>query len=125
MILAAPALEIKLYVPLAIPGLRILLKMRKERKTFIKSYVKAGMLTHDREQARRYEQDSLIAGAIAANVLVDLHDASVRLIDDAGAITSGNAMRGTKSHPASGLVESCPTAKQPMRCGKASPLFST
>ncbi len=61
MILAAPALEIKLYVPLAIPGLRLLLKMRKDRKTFIKSYVKARMLTHDREQARRYEQDSLIA----------------------------------------------------------------
>ena len=86
MILVAPALEIKLYVPLAIPGLRIFLKMRKDRKTFIKSYVKAKMLTHDREQARRYEQDSLIARAIAANVLVDLHDTSARLIDDAGAI---------------------------------------
>ena len=86
MILVAPALEIKLYVPLAIPGLRIFLKMRMDRKTFIKSYVKAKMLTHDREQARRYEQDSLIARAIAANVLVDLHDTSARLIDDAGAI---------------------------------------
>ncbi len=86
MILVAPALEIKLYVPLAIPGLRILLKMRKDRKTFIKSYVKGGMLTHDREQARRYAQDSLIARAIAANVLVDLHDTSARLIDDAGAV---------------------------------------
>ncbi len=44
------------------------------------------MLTHDREQARRYDEDSLIARAIAANVLVDLHDTSARLIDDAGAI---------------------------------------
>jgi alpha-beta hydrolase superfamily lysophospholipase/SAM-dependent methyltransferase len=86
MILAAPALEIKLYVPMAIPGLRLLLKVRKERKTFIKSYVKAKMLTHDPEQARRYDGDSLIARAIAANVLVDLHDTSARLIDDAGAI---------------------------------------
>jgi alpha-beta hydrolase superfamily lysophospholipase/SAM-dependent methyltransferase len=86
MILAAPALEIKLYVPLAIPGLRLLLKMRKNRKTFIKSYVKAGMLTHDRRQARRYEEDSLISREIAANVLVDLHDTAARLIDDAGAI---------------------------------------
>ncbi len=59
MVLAAPALAIKLYVPLAIPGLRLLLKMRKDRKTFIKSYVKARMLTHDREQARRYDEDSL------------------------------------------------------------------
>ncbi len=86
MILVAPALKIKLYVPLAIPGLRILLKLRKDRKTFIQSYVKARMLTHDREQARRYDEDALIARAIAANVLVDLHDASTRLIDDAGAI---------------------------------------
>ena len=44
------------------------------------------MLTHDREQARRYDEDSLIAREIAANVLVDLHDTSARLIDDAGAI---------------------------------------
>jgi alpha-beta hydrolase superfamily lysophospholipase len=86
MVLAAPALKIKLYVPLAIPGLRLLLKFRKGRKTFIKSYVKARMLTHDREQARRYQEDSLIAPAIAANVLVDLHDTSARLIEDAAAI---------------------------------------
>ena len=86
MVLAAPALAIKLYVPLAIPGLRLLLKIRKDRKTFIKSYVKSKMLTHDRQQARRYDEDSLIAREIAANVLVDLHDTSARLIDDAGAI---------------------------------------
>jgi len=86
MVLAAPALRIKLYVPLAIPGLRLLLKLRKDRKTFIKSYVKARMLTHDRQQARRYDEDSLIARAIAANVLVDLHDTSSRLVEDAGAI---------------------------------------
>ncbi|MGA2255828.1 MAG: bifunctional alpha/beta hydrolase/class I SAM-dependent methyltransferase, partial [Thermoguttaceae bacterium] len=86
MILAVPALEIKLYVPLAIPGLRLLLKMRKGRKTFIKSYVKSTMLTHDRQQAQRYDDDSLIAREIAANVLVDLYDTSARLIDDAGAI---------------------------------------
>jgi alpha-beta hydrolase superfamily lysophospholipase/SAM-dependent methyltransferase len=86
MVLAAPALAIKLYVPLAIPGLRLLLKIRKDRKTFIKSYVKAKMLTHDKEQAQRYQEDSLIARAIAANVLVDLHETSARLIEDAGAI---------------------------------------
>ncbi len=86
MILAAPAFKIKLYVPLATSGLRLLLKLRKNRKTFIKSYVKSKMLTHDPEQARRYDEDSLIARAIAANVLVDLRDTSARLIDDAGAI---------------------------------------
>ncbi len=86
MVLAAPALAIKLYVPAAIPGLRLLLRMRPGRKTFIKSYVKATMLTHDPEQARRYNEDSLIAREIAANVLVDLHDTAARLIDDAAAI---------------------------------------
>ena len=86
MVLAAPALAIKLYIPLAIPGLRLALKLRGNRKTFIKSYVKSKMLTHDREQGRRYDHDSLIAKSIAANVLVDLHDTSRRLIDDAGAI---------------------------------------
>jgi SAM-dependent methyltransferase len=86
MVLAAPALKIKLYVPLAIPGLRTLLKLRGGRKTFIKSYVKSKMLTHDREQARSYDEDALIARSIAANVLVDLHDTSQRLIADAGAI---------------------------------------
>lgn len=86
MVLAAPAFAIKLYVPFAIPGLRVLLKLRSNRKTFIKSYVKAKMLTHDAEQAQRYDQDSLIARSIAANVLVDLQDTSRRLIADAGAI---------------------------------------
>ncbi|HZZ71731.1 MAG TPA: bifunctional alpha/beta hydrolase/class I SAM-dependent methyltransferase [Pirellulales bacterium] len=86
MVLAAPAFEIKLYVPLAIPSLRLLLKVRGHRQTFIKSYVRPKMLTHDQEQARRYEADDLIAKSIAANVLVDLHDTSKRLIADAGAI---------------------------------------
>jgi alpha-beta hydrolase superfamily lysophospholipase len=86
MVLVAPALSIKLYVPFALPGLQLVLKARKSRKTFIKSYVKATMLTHDREQATKYEKDSLIARAIAANLLVDLHDTSQRLIDDAAAI---------------------------------------
>ena len=68
------------------PAFAWLLKLRGNRKTFIKSYVKSKMLTHDPEQGRRYDQDSLIAKSIAANVLVDLHDTSRRLIDDAGAI---------------------------------------
>ena len=86
MILAAPAFAIKLYVPLAIPALRVWTKLRKDRRTFVKSYVRPGMLTHDRQQARRYQDDALIAGAIAANLLIDVHDTSARLIDDAGAI---------------------------------------
>jgi len=86
MILAAPALRVKLYVPLAIPGLRLLNRIRGYQKSFVTSYVKSKMLTRDPEQARRYDDDPLITRSIAVNILVELHDAATRLIDDAAAI---------------------------------------
>jgi alpha-beta hydrolase superfamily lysophospholipase len=86
MILISPALRVKLYVPLAIPGLRLLQSVRGEGRSFVKSYVRSTMLTHDRVQARRYDEDSLIARSIAVNILLDLHDTSTRLLADAGAI---------------------------------------
>ncbi len=86
LVLATPALRVKLYVPFAIPGLRLLQRVKRNRKAFIKSYVKAKMLTHDAEQAARYDSDPLIARAIAVNILLGLYDASTRLISDAGAI---------------------------------------
>ncbi len=84
MVLATPALRIKLYIPFAILGLRLLNAIRS--KSFIKSYVKARMLTHDPSQARGYESDALISRSIAVNILLDVHDTATRLIDDAGAI---------------------------------------
>jgi alpha-beta hydrolase superfamily lysophospholipase len=86
MVLVTPALRVKLYVPLAIPGLRVWRKLRGDERAFVKSYVKSTMLTHDREQARRYDEDPLIARSIAVNILLDLHDTSTRLLDDAAAI---------------------------------------
>jgi esterase/lipase/SAM-dependent methyltransferase len=86
LILVTPALRVKLYVPLAIPGLRLLEWLKRGQKTFIKSYVKAQMLTHDVEQAARYDSDPLIARSIAVNILLGLHDAGTRLLADAGAI---------------------------------------
>ena len=59
MILATAAFHVKLYVPFAIPALRIF------RPQFVKSYVKSKMLTHDREQAARYDSDSFIFRQIA------------------------------------------------------------
>jgi alpha-beta hydrolase superfamily lysophospholipase len=98
MALLTPALRVRLYVPLAIPGLRLLQKLRGQRGAFIKSYVKSSMLTHDVAEQQRYDADPLIARSIAVNVLLDLHDASTRLLDDAGAIrtpalvlTAGNS----------------------------------
>jgi len=85
LVLATPAFRVKLYVPLAIPGLRLMRWMRG--KCFIRSYVKAKMLTHDAAQADNYQNDPLIERAIAVNILLDLHDTSTRIIADAGAIT--------------------------------------
>ena len=58
-------------------------------KSFIKSYVKARMLTHDPEQAARYEGDPLISRSIATNVLLDLPDLSTRLLIRIVDIASG------------------------------------
>ncbi len=84
LVVATPAFRIKLYVPFAIPGLRLLNQLTS--KSFIKSYVKPGMLTHDREQARAYAADPLISPQIATNILLGLHDTATRLVSDAGAI---------------------------------------
>lgn len=84
MVLATPALRVKLYVPFAIPFLRVWQAIQP--KAFIQSYVKAKMLTHDPEQAKQYRDDPLITRAIAVNILIDLDDTSTRIIADAGAI---------------------------------------
>ena len=84
MVLAAPAFRIKLYVPFAVSGLRLLLRARP--KATISSYVKSKMLTHDPEQSRAYDEDPTITRDISVNVLLGLHDTSTRIMDDAGAI---------------------------------------
>src|SRR5947207_5016781 len=84
MILATPAFRVRLYVPLAIPALR--LKQKFIRPGYVKSYVKAKMLTHDPAQAAQYEADPLIFRQIAVNVLIALHDTGTRWRADAGAI---------------------------------------
>jgi alpha-beta hydrolase superfamily lysophospholipase/SAM-dependent methyltransferase len=84
MILATPAFRVRLYVPLAIPSLR--LKQKYFGPGFVKSYVKAKMLTHDPVQAAAYKADPLIFRQIAVNLLIALHDAGTRLLADAGAI---------------------------------------
>jgi alpha-beta hydrolase superfamily lysophospholipase len=84
MVLASPALRVRLYVPLAIPGLRLLLKLKPV--SFITSYVKGKLLTHDAARAESYNNDALVSPRIAVNILVGLYDAATRLIEDAGAI---------------------------------------
>jgi hypothetical protein len=86
MVLVTPALRVKLYVPFAKTALRLLQSVFRKRRMFVSSYVKGHLLTHDPEQARRYDEDPLISRKIAVNVLLDLNDAAKRLIADAGAI---------------------------------------
>lgn len=86
MVLVAPALRVKLYVPLAIPALR--LKEKALGRGYVKSYVKATMLTHDAEEAQAYRADKAIFRQISVRMLLDLHDTSTRLLADAGAITA-------------------------------------
>ncbi len=84
LVLGAPAFRVKLYVPLAVPLLR--LRQSLLGPGYVKSYVKSHMLTHDPEQARLFQADGKIFRQIAVNILLDLHDVSTRLIADAGAI---------------------------------------
>jgi alpha-beta hydrolase superfamily lysophospholipase len=84
LVLGAPAFRVKLYVPLALPMLRLLLKIHP--KATVKSYVKSHLLTHDPEQQDAYDSDPLITRSIAVNILIDLFDTSRRVIEDAGAI---------------------------------------
>jgi alpha-beta hydrolase superfamily lysophospholipase/SAM-dependent methyltransferase len=86
MVLAAPGFRIRLYVPFAIPGLRLLQKLKPRAN--ISSYVKSKMLTHDPVQQQNYDDDDLITKNIAVNVLLGLHDLSTRIVADAGAITT-------------------------------------
>lgn len=90
MILATPAFRVRLYVPFAMPSLR--LKQKLIGPGFVKSYVKAKMLTHDPEQAAQYQADPLIFRQIAVNLLIALQDAGTRLIADAGAIQAPTLM---------------------------------
>lgn len=83
LILATPAFRVKLYVPFAVPMLR--LRECVLGPGYVSSYVTPGMLTSDPEQAARYKDDPLIVRPIAVNVLLDLHDTATRLLDDAGA----------------------------------------
>lgn len=86
MVLGAPAFDVKLYIPLAIPALRLRQKLLGHG--YVKSYVKSTMLTHDAQQAKLYQEDKAIFRQIAVNVLLDLYDTSKRIVADAGAIVT-------------------------------------
>ncbi len=85
MVLASPAFKIKLYVPFARAGLKLLRALRGH--FFVNSYVKAKFLTHDPARIASYERDPLIARPISVGVLLGLLDTAERVVADAQAIT--------------------------------------
>lgn len=84
LILGTPAFRVKLYVPFAVPALRV--KQRLLGPGIVKSYVRAGALTHDAAQAAQYSADPAIFREIAVNILLDLFDTGKRVVEDAAAI---------------------------------------
>ncbi|HKA44976.1 MAG TPA: bifunctional alpha/beta hydrolase/class I SAM-dependent methyltransferase [Burkholderiales bacterium] len=85
MVLASPAFRVKLYVPFALPGLRLMRRLRGN--FFVTSYVKAKFLTHDPARIASYDSDPLLSRAISVNVLLGLQEAADRVVEDAQAIT--------------------------------------
>ncbi len=85
LVLASPAFQVKLYVPFARPGLRLMQKLRGN--FFVNSYVKARFLSHDPARQASYDGDPLITRPISANILLGLYAAAERVVADAAAIT--------------------------------------
>jgi alpha-beta hydrolase superfamily lysophospholipase/SAM-dependent methyltransferase len=84
LVLTSPAFKVKLYVPFARFGLRLMHKLRGN--FFVNSYVKAKFLTHDPQRQASYDNDPLITRAISVNILLGLYDAAERIVSDAAAI---------------------------------------
>ncbi|MDO5769113.1 MAG: alpha/beta fold hydrolase [Psychrobacter sp.] len=86
MILGTPAIRIRLYIPMAIPALKVARKLGLMPR--VSSYVKAQVLTHDKDAQAAYNADPLISGSISSDLLIDTHATGERLLDDSAAITA-------------------------------------
>ncbi len=85
MVLASPAFKVKLYVPFARIGLRLMQRIRG--LFYVNSYVKGKFLSHDPQRIASFEQDPLITRQIAVNILLDLYKTAARIVSDSAAIT--------------------------------------
>lgn len=85
LVLASPAFKVKLYVPFARPGLRLMQMLRGN--FFVNSYVKSKFLTHDPVRQASYDADPLITRPISVNILLALYETAERIVADAQAIT--------------------------------------
>ena len=92
LVLASPALKVKLYVPFARTSLALMQGLGITKLVpalaFVNSYVKAKWLTHDVARIASYDADPLITRPIAVNILLELYETAERLVKDAAAITT-------------------------------------
>lgn len=85
-VLTSPAFKVKLYVPFARTGLKL---MHKWRGNFlVNSYVKARYLSHNKERQESFNSDPLITRAISVRILLGLDEVAERVVNDAQAITT-------------------------------------
>lgn len=82
--LAAPAFDIKLYIPFAYPMLKLAHRVRGDFN--VTSYVRPHHLTGDYDRQESYKSDALISDNIPVNVLNEMKDTSSRVVQDARAI---------------------------------------
>lgn len=85
LVLASPAFKVKLYVPFARPGLRLMQSLFGN--FYVNSYVKSKFLTHDKSRQESFDADPLIARVISVNILLALYDTAERIVADSHAIT--------------------------------------
>ena len=85
-VLASPAFKVKLYIPFARSGLKLMQKWRGN--FFVNSYVKSHYLSHNLERQQSYNNDPLITRAISVRILLGLYDTAERVVADAQAITT-------------------------------------
>ena len=85
-VLGSPAFDIKLYVPLARSGLKLMQRFNAD--AYINSYVRPSMLTHDREEAVARAADPLISPRISVRVLTSLYDTAERVVAGAEGIST-------------------------------------
>ena len=84
LVLGSPAFSVKLYVPFAVPGLKLLYNLKGN--FFVNSYVKPKLLTHDKKREESFKTDPLIARPISTRILLDLYSTSTRIVKDAQSI---------------------------------------
>lgn len=112
LVLATPAFEVKLYVPGALAGTRLLLKLKPDAT--IKSYVQGTWLTRDVKEQRAYDADTTISKDISARILVELFDGAKRVIADAAVMTQPMLIFSAGSDS---VVENSAHARFYERCG--------